>query len=915
LDRPRENGRGGGVALLCKESLKPKTLSVSNFDSFEVMSVKLNLNVPVIVSILYRPPSGDFTVFIKEFGELLANLSLNPTPLIIMGDFNINLKSPSSKAQKFLDLINMFSLSQHVTSPTHNLGGILDLVISSDDLVDCVNICDQSAAVSDHYLLSFPVKKFSKPGAQVSPGSIVQCRDIARINYDQFKFDLTGSLSKITEDPTSEPNYMIDVINDVLISCLDKHAPLKSRRVTLRTINSRFNTELLKVKKKRRVCERKLRKATGDNVHVMEIEYRRVTNEYLYELRLWRQSQSLQIVEQAKCKPRALFNLFSISECRNNTKSDLKAEELSDFFVTKIDNIRASITLNSDFVFEELTEVPQLSHFNLCTEQEVLKLMSTSRKTNNSSDICPTSVVIECLPMLLPYLTRAFNCSLISGVVPGAFKNAMVRPILKKENGNPNDFSNYRPISLLPFLSKILEKIVAERLVTHMITNDLDEVLQSGFKASHSSETALLKVTDDLRRASDNGRVSILTLLDLSAAFDTIDHSFLINRLSTDLGISGKALSWLQSYVENRFQSVTFNGSTSNPKPVKYGVPQGSVLGPLLFRIYLLPLGKILKKEGFDFHLYADDTQIYLSSLPTEINTSIEKLKKGFELISTWLSKNFLKLNTEKTNILLIGPKEKRERLSKELGNITLGSVPIALSDRAKNLGVIFDGDLSLSSHVASVTKSAIISFKNMAKIRKHFSFQSFEILTHAFVTSRLDYCNSLLTGANHSDLNKLQLVQNYSAKILCNRKKYDSVTPLLKGLHWLPIRERVVFKAMVMSYKAIKNQAPSYISNMVTKYAPGRYLRSSTSELLKVPRANTRGFGDRAFSIFAPRQWNNLPASIKESSSLDVFKKRLKTHLFVDAYKRILQTEMSALSDTCAKKALYKHFYYLLFY
>ena len=472
----------------------------------------------------------------------------------------------------------------------------------------------------------------------------------------------------------------------------------------------------------------------------------------------------------------------------------------------------------------------------------------------------------------------------MSGQVPSYFKQAVVQPLLKKPNLDVSLHSNYRPISKLPFISKILEKIVANQLLTVLDEHFIFDKFQSGFRQKHSTETALLRVSNDLMMAADDGECSVLVLLDLSAAFDTVDYSIMLDRLRDWVGVTGSALNWFSSYLTGRGFSVAIGSHISDSVPLSCGVPQGSVLGPLLFALYMLPLGKIINSfKGISYHFYADDLQLYFSFNPNsfdDFSLNFNILHECLSAIKNWLVNNFLQLNEAKTEVLIIAP----DNIATKVADC-LGSLKSNVRPNLRNLGVIFDKSMHFDSHVKSVTRTCFYHLRNIAKLRSIVSHNELEMVIHAFVSSRLDYCNSLFTCLNKTSLDRLQLIQNAAARLLTRSSRRCHITPVLAALHWLPIAYRVHFKVLVLTYRALHGQAPAYIADLVKWYEPGRTLRSSNQGLLDTPATNFVTRGDRAFKAAAPGLWNALPPDLRAAASVGIFKNHLKTLLFTQAF------------------------------
>ena len=294
------------------------------------------------------------------------------------------------------------------------------------------------------------------------------------------------------------------------------------------------------------------------------------------------------------------------------------------------------------------------------------------------------------------------------------------------------------------------------------------------------------------------------------------------------LGLRGVTLEWFKSYLTDRRQYVKIRNSKSEESPLLFGVPQGSVLGPLLFLVYILPLQHIIKQHDISMHGYADDIQLYMPlsnpSIPGYVAADCVRLEHCLADMNRWMSTNFLKLNSDKTNIMVFGTKSRIQRVL--LPTINVAGTPVSISSEpVKNLGVCFDPGLAMTRHVNMVVKSASYQIRNIGRLRNRLTLSTTKTLVQNLVMSKLDYCNSLLFGLPDSLISKLQIIQNKAARIVTRTPKTEHITPILKDLHWLPIKQRIEFKILMMAFKAIHNMSPQYMRDMLVDQTPSRNL------------------------------------------------------------------------------------------
>ena len=328
-------------------------------------------------------------------------------------------------------------------------------------------------------------------------------------------------------------------------------------------------------------------------------------------------------------------------------------------------------------------------------------------------------------------------------------------------------------------------------------------------------------------------------MLDLSAAFDVIDHHILYERLEYSYGIRDDALSWFQSYLTGRSQCVAIGSRTSSAKYLTFGVPQGSVLGPRKYCLYSKPIGEICCRHNMLYHCYADDTQVYMVIRPSDSWENIStKLESCLADICSWMSANKLKLIQDKTELIVFSSKQNPE--SRQAFILKVGACTVKAASAVKNLGVFFDSSLTMEKQVNAVSKVCYHQIRNIGCIRQYITTDACKTLVNSLVTSRLDYGNALLHGIPKGLTSRLQRLQNRAARLITRIRKMEHITPVLKTLHWLPISYRSQYKLMMYTYRALNDTAPVYLKELVVPYQPTRSLRSASENLLTVPRTRT---------------------------------------------------------------------------
>jgi hypothetical protein len=891
--RPRVNAddvsmltNHGGVCLFYHRTLHAKRVVFVKYLTFEYVAVYLTgSTLTLLFVVLYRPGSVIASAqFFDEFADLLERSSAYASSLMVAGDVNIHLDDTTDPMTiKFSDILESQNLVQHVSGATHNAGHCLDVFITRREL------CVRSAVVdpptfSDHGTIVAQVD-LRVPQDHTKKHLVRRCW--RQFDLDRFIEDLEQSSLVLDSTDDDNVNDLFDHYDNTLRSLLDVHAP--TRTVCVRAARSApwYDADCREAKKQTRRLEKLYRtsKAADDRLQwtTSLVDQRR-----LFQLKLTKYWTSS--IDSCKNDTRSLWRKVSklLSQPEHCDLSTLSADDFAAHFASKINKIRAATaSAPAPEIGVRSASTSQLSNFRPVDAAEIVRLLSRTPAKHCHLDPVPTWLVKRAATVLAPILSLMCNASMRSGKFPDLHKHAVVYPRLKKPSLDADDLNSYRPISNLSFVSKLVERVTARRFVDHAEQNKLFPVKQSAYRRNHNTETAVVNLMNDIICSIDDGKVVPLVLLDLSAAFDTVDHDILLEVLQNRFSVNDIALSWFRSYLTDRTQSINVNGFQSARSAVTCSVPQGSVLGAIEFICYTEDVVAVFVRNSVDHHLYADDKQLYSATTVTDIDTARERLVKCILEVRDWCASRRLQLNAQKTELLWFGSAANIRKISAMNLTLSVGGDVITPVEVVRDLGVYLDAELTMKHHVNRVTSNCFFQLRRLRQIRRVAGPDVTKRLVSAFVLSRLDYCNAALAGLPQTTLRPLQRAQNAAARLVTNTRSRDHITSAMKELHWLPINQRIQYKLCLMMHSIHTQQCPDYMRDLVSTtaaLATRTGLRSASGLSYWKPRVRTK-FGERAFGFSGPAAWNSLPTHLQTTTNTNTFKRLLKTHLFTTAY------------------------------
>ncbi|MES9883011.1 MAG: reverse transcriptase family protein [Sedimenticola sp.] len=872
--KDRAADRHGGVIVYVRDSLyhkRRRDLEIVNIECIwiEIVSNKKSF----LFGVFYRPPSSNaiYNNSIEDSIQLAIDTGLRD--VVIVGDFNYNVLNPVTN-RKVSSICSQFGLSQCISSSTH-------FTEYSETIIDLLFVSNKSSVVisgtGDPFLPQetryhcpiYGLLKFCKPKFKSFQRKIWQY-DLG--DYDLLRRDTSAfNWSDLQSRNIDEYAYNI---TSKIIELASSHIPNKD--ITVRQHEPPWITTYIKgmIRKRKRLY----RKAKHTNNITHWASFRTYRNTVISEIRQSKNDYYDGISNKLKSGQYSSKDWWStlkyfISENENKTIPPLK----HDGAIIDDDTEKANI-LNNFFRDQTLlpdapVPYPTASPYDINTNLESIIVNETEIQHILSSlplgkasgpDGINNRILRELNVELSSPLRDLFNQSLDSGHFPDTWKEAHVCPIHKA--GDPSLPSNYRPISLLNTLSKVFERFIFKHLYNHFLDNNILTPLQSGFIPCDSTVNQLTLLYDTFCRALDDGKEVRVVFCDISKAFDRVWHTGLLLKLHA-AGVTNNVHDWLKSYLSNRKQKVILPGVFSNWNQVTAGVPQGSILGPLLFLLYI---NDIVTDIHSSIRLFADDTSLYLIVDTPEITSDI--INNDLETITNWSKKWLVTFNPNKTETLLIS--RKRNQLLHP--PIVMNNVLVTDVNSHKHLGLYLNKEGTWHQHIDYITGKAWRRINIMRKLKFHLDRKSLEIIYNSFIRPLLEYADTVWDNCTQYEKDDIEKIQTEAARITTGATRLVSIESLYQETCWVTLDSRRKLHKLTLLYKMKEGLSPEYLSNILPPEIDNPRYSLRNADDLQTIRTRTALY----YNSFLPstiREWNSLPVEVRNAPSLNCFKNKVK--------------------------------------
>ena len=861
----RQGRSSGGVALYIKNNIKYRILDRSIETGHEKLAeyliCEINLSSSfLVVAVVYRPPDSRFYQGIQFLGNL-SNIIANYSNKLILGDFNADMHYFNQKSNIMYDFIfeNRLYLVPHGAThkgPQHF--SAIDLCIVDEN--DRVISFDKVPFINNHSLTDVTLDIF----VPKTPFAQIKYRNIDGITQDEFTLRLLAYDWSFAFK-SSDVDLIWDNTAKYITSVLDTLAPYKE--FTLNNKSLPWLTPELKIELKHlnKLYRKYYRNRREESYNAYKI-YKDL-NEKIMDEKIKFYSEKL----NTNCSSETLWkeiNHLGLTKSSIKEKPIFTPDQLNNYFLTT-QNATPSVSTTQ-------SQNNSIRHNNFKFKRIKMEDLDWAFKQFSTKSVGPDGISLKVLKLCLPALSRVFlalfNKSIILNKFPKAWKHSNILPTAKVPN--PSSLGDYRPVSLLCIISKIFEKILHKQISDYLNQQHLLDSFQSGFQKMHSTQTILTNLTDDICRGHHLDLITILVMIDLSKAFDRVSHEILLKKLSS-FGFSENAIGWFSEYLSDRTQSVIYEDKASTTKKIISGVPQGSVLGPLLFLIYLNDLGtRIIYSKRL---LYADDLQIYIQIPYKDFDLGISLLQNDIKEIEVWSSSNNFVINKDKTKIILFG--KNVNDFYNSNNTFYFGGANIKLSKSVNNLGIFFDSDMKWNTHINHVVKSVNFSLYRLRYFKNLVTKNLRKQLVSALIFPLLDYCMFPIGNLPEYQYARLQKLQNAAVRYVCDIKYPLRTSPARITLGWLKVKYRAKYLCASYIYNILQNAKPDYLKTKINIYKPARELRPKNRPHLKVELTKNPFYSNSSL-IYMISFCNSIPENIRFSSSISSFKTNLHKYL-----------------------------------